>query len=316
MKVRNLVRFSAGAAFLLVGMLTLASPPPAGLGYHLIKTIPMPKTPRETFDYLTVDSAGRRVYVSHGSEVEVVDMDSGAVLGTVGGLKGCHGIALDKELGKGYITDGTAASIVVFDLATFKVTGMVKGEPDADAALFDPASKLIFAFNGDSKSATVIDPTKDTVVKRIDLKGGPEFPASDGMGMVYDNNNETNEVMQIDTKTLEIKARWSAKPAGGLTAMAIDGPHRRIFSAGRNPQMLIMMDADNGKVIQSFPIGSGVDAVAFSSRRLVWCLRPRAKAKYASSTRIRRTSSASLTCWTPRTAARRWASTLRRTTSM
>jgi YVTN family beta-propeller protein len=166
-------------------------------------------------------------------------------------------------LGKGFITDGTAAETVVFDIATLKVTNRVKGEPDADGIVFDSASKMIFAFNGDSKSVTVIDPAKETVVKSIPLGGGPEFPVADGKGIVYDNNEGTNEVVAIDSKTLTIKSRWSVKPAGGPTALAMDILNRRLFSSGRNPAMLDLMDADSGKVLQSFPISAGVDANVF-----------------------------------------------------
>lgn len=262
MKISNLILVAACAASSMLGIFALASPQPQAAGYHLLKKVPLPATPGgEYFDYLTLDSAPRRVYISHGTEVDVVDADSGAALGAISGLKRCHGIALDKELGKGFITDGTAAEIVVFDIASLKVTGRVKGE--ADGLVYDPASKLVFVFNGDSKSATVIDPVKEMVVKRIDLHGGPEFPVADGKGMVYDNNEETNEVVAIDSHTLEIKARWPVAPAGGPTALAMDMAHRRLFSSGRKPQMVVMMDADSGKVMQSFAISGGVDANVF-----------------------------------------------------
>jgi DNA-binding beta-propeller fold protein YncE len=118
----------------------------------------------------------------------------------------------------------------------------------------------VFTFNGDSKNASVIDPVKETVVKTIDMGGGPEQPVADGKGTIYDNNEETNEVVVIDTKALTITSRWSVKPAGQAVALALDREHHRLFSAGRNPTMLVMMDADNGKVLESFPIGAGVDA--------------------------------------------------------
>jgi YVTN family beta-propeller protein len=264
MKAANIARFSVGALFSLLGVLFLANAKPQAVSYHLLKKVSLSATPGgEYFDYVTVDSGARRVYASHGTEVAVIDADSGAQLGTISGLKRCHGVALDKELGKGFITDGTAAEIVVFDIASLKVTGRVKGEPDADGIVYDPASKMIFAFNGDSKSVTVVNPITETVVKSIPLGGGPEFPAADGKGMVYDNNEETNAVVAIDSRSLTIKARWPVAPAGGPTAMAMDTQHRRLFSSGRNPAMLVMMDADSGKVIQSFPISAGVDANVF-----------------------------------------------------
>ena len=270
MKRSNFVLIAGGACALAMplalGVFAAASPQPApqAVNYHLLKKVPLPSTPGgDYFDYLTVDAASRRVYVSHGTEVDVVDADSGAMVGTIGGMKRCHGIALVKDLGKGYITDGTAAEAVVFDIATLKVTGHVPAAPDADAVIYDPASKMIFVFAGDSKAAIVIDPKTDKVVKKIDLKGGPEFPAADGKGMVYDNNEETNEVVAIDSKALTIKARWAVAPAGGPTALAMDIKNRRLFSSGRKPQFTVLMDADSGKVLQSMPISGGVDANAF-----------------------------------------------------
>jgi len=210
-----------------------------------------------------VDSAARRVYVSHGTEVVVLNADDYTVVGTIGGLKRCHGVAVVKSLNKGFITDGEAEKVVVFDLKTLKATGEVKTQPDTDSIIYDPASKYIFTFNGNSKNTSVIDPVKETVLKTIDLGGGVEFPAVDGKGMIYDNNEEKNDVVAIDSKTLTIKARWPVAPEGQAVAMAMDTKNRRLFSAGRNPQFLVMMDADNGKVIQSFPITAGVDANIF-----------------------------------------------------
>jgi YVTN family beta-propeller protein len=260
MKIASLGRFVGCLSFLLLGILALASPPT--VHYHLLKKIPLGAAPggREYFDYLTADSQARRVYLSHGTEVKVVDADSGAVVGTISGLKRCHGVALVQELGKGFITDGETGKVVVFDIASLKVTGEIKGEADADSIVYDPASKRIFVFNGDSKSSTVIDPASGTVVKAIPMGGGPEFAVADGAGMIYNNIEDTSEVVAIDSRALTIKARWPVAPAGQPTALAMDREHRRLFSAGRGPQMVVIMNADSGKVIQSFPISAGVDA--------------------------------------------------------
>jgi len=262
MKIPGLGRFVSCLSFVLVGVLALASPP-AG-NYHLLKKVPLGAAPGggEYFDYVTADAHARRVYASHGTEVKVVDADSGAVLGTIPGLKRCHGVALVEELGKGFISDGTG-KIVIFDTASLKVTGEVKGEEDADSIIYDPASKRVFVFNGDSKSATVIDPAKGTVVKSIPLGGGPEFAVADGKGTVFNNIEDKNEVVAIDSSTLTVKSRWPVAPAGQVTALAMDREHRRLFSAGRNPQKLVILDADNGKVIQSFAISAGADANVF-----------------------------------------------------
>src|ERR1700694_463644 len=251
MKFSSLVRLAVGVSFFLFPTYALASPPAAS--YHLLKKVPLPAAPGgiEYFDYITVDSAARRVYVSHGTEVVVLNADDYTVVGTIGGFQRCHGVVVIKGLGKGYVTDGDAQKVVIFDLNTLKVTGEVKtNQPDTDALIYDPASKYIFTFNGDSHNATVIDPVKEVVVKNIDLGGVVEFPAVDGNGMLYDNNEEKNDVVAIDTRTLTIKARWPVAPEGQAVALAIDTKNRRLFSAGRNPQFLVMMDGDNGKVIQ------------------------------------------------------------------
>jgi DNA-binding beta-propeller fold protein YncE len=261
--MRKLLSLSLLAPLALVGAVAVASP--AGPGYHLIKKIPLGAAPGggEYFDYVTVDSASRRVYLAHGSEVKVLDADNFSAVGTISGLKRCHGVLVLPDLGKGFITDGDAAQVAVFDLKTLKITGAIKNSPDTDSIVYDPVTKLIFTFNGDSKNATVIDPVKESVVKTIDLGGGPEYPVADGRGTIYDDNAEKNDVVAIDTATLKIKARWPVAPAGEPVGMGMDRKHRRIFSAGRNPQFLVLMDADNGKVLQSLPISSGVDANIF-----------------------------------------------------
>jgi DNA-binding beta-propeller fold protein YncE len=252
------------ASFALLAVITLASPPPEP-SYHLIKKIPLGAAPggHEYFDYVTVDADARRVYLSHGAEIKVMDADNFSIVGTISGLKRCHGVALIPELGKGFITDGDAATVVMFDMKTLKLIGEIKSYPDTDSIVYDPSSKLIFTFNGDSKNSTVIDPTKGAVVKTLDLVGAPEYPVADNKGMVYDNNEEKNDLVAIDTHALAIKGRWPVAPAGAPVSMGMDRQHRRLFSAGRGPQMLVMMDADSGKVLQALPISAGVDATVY-----------------------------------------------------
>src|ERR1700737_1499109 len=169
MKVFGMARIAAYVSFGLLGVVAL--PSETGSGYHLIKKIPLGAAPGggEYFDYVTVDSAARRVYLAHGAEVKVLDADNFSVVGTISGLKRCHGVLVLPELGKGFITDGDAAQVAVFDLKTLKITNEIKNSPDTDSILYDPASKLIFTFNGDSKNATAIDPVKQTVVKVTEM---------------------------------------------------------------------------------------------------------------------------------------------------
>jgi hypothetical protein len=276
MKFSSIGGFTMGSILALFGACFLlgssAQPKPPASGYHLIKTVSLPPAPGggEYYDYISVDADARRVYISHGTEVVVLNADDYSVEGKIEGLNRCHGIAVVKSLGKGFITDGdgkpgvTVQEVVIFDLKTLKVTGRVKtGHPDTDAIIYEPVTKHIFTFNGDSHNTTVIDAAKESVITNIDLVGKVEFPAVDGRGMVYDNNPEKNDIVAIDARTNTIKSRWPTSPEGAPTSMAIDQKNRRLFSGGRGPQYVIMMDADSGKVLSSYPISAGVDANAF-----------------------------------------------------
>jgi hypothetical protein len=237
-------------------------------GYHLLNTYKFDAAPgstREYFDYVTVDAAARRVYLSRGSAVEVMDADSGANLGFIPGFKRQHGVALAPEFNRGFISDGEAAKIVIFDLKTLKAIDETKSDPDTDCVVYDPASKKVFSMNGDSKSSTVVNAKTGEAVKTIALGGAPEFAVADGKGMIYANLADTDQIAAIDTAKLEVKTRWPVAPAGEPTALAIDREHRRLFSAGRKPAMLAVLDADSGKVIQSFPISAGTDAAAYDA---------------------------------------------------
>ncbi len=253
-------------ALLLLGSLAVARPPEGS--YHLLNQYSFGAaegSTREYFDYITVDSSARRVYLSHGTEVKVIDADTGSLIGNITGLKQVHGIAVAEEFGRGFISDGAQGKVIFFDLKTLKVTGEANAEKDADCVIYDPASKQVFSMNGDSHSSTAIDAKSGKVTGTIALGGAPEFAVADGKGKFYVNLEDKNEVLAINSRTRTVEARWPVAPAGGPTAMAMDAKHRRLFSAGRDPQMLVMMDADNGKVVQSFPISAGVDAAAFDS---------------------------------------------------
>jgi len=251
------------SGLLAVATLAIARP---DSGYHLLNTYKFGAAPGSTgeyFDYVTVDAAARRVYLSRGTAVQVMDADSGALVGYISGFKRQHGVALAPEFNRGFITDGTLAQVTIFDLKTLKTLGAARSEPDTDGVVYDSVTKRVFTMNGDSHSSTVIDAKSGDVIKTIDLIGSPEFAVADGKGMIYANLANKNEVAAIDARALEVKSRWPTAPSGGSTALAIDREHRRLFSAGRNPAILVVMDADSGKIIQSFPITAGTDAAAF-----------------------------------------------------
>ena len=245
-------------AALLLGGLVLATPSEGG--YHLLRKHELGAAPggKEYWDYITFDASTRRLYISHNTEVKVVDADSGATVGSIPDLKRVHGIALVPDLGRGFISDGGADEAVVFDLKTLKVSGHIKTGGNPDCILYDPASKHIFTMNGKSNNASVIDPATATVVATIPMGGRPEYAVADGKGMIYDNIEDKDEVVALDSRANTIKARWPIAPSGGATAMDMDVQHRRLFIGGRN-KVLAIMNADTGKIVQTFPIGDGVD---------------------------------------------------------
>ena len=264
MKSSGFGRVASGLVLIVLGAASVVMA--AANGYHLLKKYSFGAaegSTREYFDYVSVDSAARRVYLSHGTEIKVIDADSGALVANITGLKQDHGVAVASEFGRGFISDGGQGKVIIFDLKTLKVTGEAKADNDADCVIYDPSSKHVFVMNGDPHSSTVIDAKSGSVVGTIDLGGGPEFAVADGKGTVYINLEDKSELVAIDTATLKIKSRWPLAPAGAPTALAMDVQHHRLFSAGRNPQMMVVLDSDSGKVIQSFPISAGVDAAAF-----------------------------------------------------
>jgi DNA-binding beta-propeller fold protein YncE len=264
MRLHGPGRLKIGALIALFGSVSLLTA--ATKQYHLLTKYSFGAaegSTREYFDYITVDSAARRVYLSHGTEIKVIDADNGALIGNITGLKLDHGVAIAGEFGRGFISDGLQGKVIVFDLKTLMVTGEVDADTDADCVIYDPFSKRIFVMDGDPHNTTVIDPNSDAVIGKIDLGGGPEFAVADGKGTIYINLEDKNEIVAVDSDSLKIKSRWPVAPAGGPTALAMDVQHRRLFSAGRDPQVFVVLDSDNGKVLQSFPISGGVDAAAY-----------------------------------------------------
>jgi outer membrane protein assembly factor BamB len=244
-------------------------PAQASLEYHLFHTYSFAAAPgssREYFDYMFFDPTSRRLYLSHGSEVLVVNGDTGQEEGKISGLKMSHGTAISHDSGRGFVSDGEQGKAIIFDLKTLKLVGEANTAPDADCIIYDSASKRVFTFNGDSKNATAIDPETGKPVGSIDLGGGPEFAVADGQGMIYNNLEDKSEVLAIDSRALQVKSRWPIAPAGAPAPIAMDREHRRLFVAGREPAMLVVMNADDGKVVQSFPISNGADAEVYDPK--------------------------------------------------
>ncbi|HEY6270955.1 MAG TPA: YncE family protein [Terriglobales bacterium] len=216
------------------------------------------------WDYLTYDAAGKRLFISRATRVQVVDPAKGTVIAEIPNTNGVHGIALAHDLGKGFTSNGRDNTVTVFDLKTLKETGRItlEGAQNPDAILYDPYSKRVFTFNGRTSNATAIDATKDTVVGNIPLDGKPEFAATDGKGKVFVNIEDKNELTAIDSKTATVTNTWPLTGCEEPSGLAIDLKHHRLFSGCHNKVMAVT-DAENGKVLTTVPIGEGVDANAF-----------------------------------------------------
>lgn len=223
------------------------------------------------WDYVTVDAANHRLLVTRSTHTQAIDVDSGKVLGDIPGQKRSHGTALVPAAGRGFITDGGSGAIVVFDLKTYAVLGTLAAMPDADGILYDKPDGLVLAVSGDGNALMTfkpgIDPAKDKVDPPIALGGSPEYLAYDGAGKVYINLADKDLVAVVDLKTRKVIARWPVAPGGRPVGMAIDRKGHRLLIGCRNPQRLVVLSTDTGKVVDSVPIGAGVDAVRFYDGR-------------------------------------------------
>ena len=215
------------------------------------------------WDYLTYDADGRRLFITRGSHVMVVDTKTLKVTGDVPDLQAIHGVALAPELSRGFISNGGDNTVTVFDLKTLKKLDSIKVGDRPDAILFDPFSKRVFTFNARSHDSSVIDAASGKVVGTVPLGGKPEFPASDGKGRLYVNIEDKSQISEIDVSKLSVLNTWSIAPCEEPSALAFDVEHHRLF-AGCGNKMMAVVDSGSGKVITTVPIGEGVDAGRFN----------------------------------------------------
>jgi YVTN family beta-propeller protein len=255
----KLMRALFVATILTLSCASFAAPAPS-TSYSVLKKIPIPG--QGSWDYLTVDESARRLYVSHGTQVEVIDIDSGTVVGNIPKTPGVHGIAIAEEFGRGFVSNGQASNVTIFDLKTLKPIADVPTGKKPDAIIYDPATKRVFAFNGDSNSATAIDAATGKVAGTVDLGGGPEYAVSDGKGYVFDNLEDESQVVKINARDLKVEQRWPTAPGAKPASIAMDRENRRLFIGCRSKVMAVM-NADTGQVITTVPIGDHVDATAF-----------------------------------------------------
>jgi YVTN family beta-propeller protein len=233
--------------------------------YKFIKSIPIGG--EGGWDYLSIDEKTRKLYVTHASKIVIVDLTQDKVVGEIADTPGVHGFAIAPELGRGFASNGTEASVSVVDLKTLKTIAKVKTGENPDAILYDSTHSEVYAFNGRGKSATVINAKSNNVVSTVPLPGKPEFAAEDRLGeRVFCNIEDKNEVAVIEMKTHAVTATWPLSPGEEPTGMAFDAVHHRLF-VGCHNKLMTMLDSDTGKLVAKAPIGAGVDACAFDDAK-------------------------------------------------
>jgi DNA-binding beta-propeller fold protein YncE len=248
------------AALALLGWAYTAGADTPASGYHVVKTIHLGG--KGGWDYLTMDPDAHRLYIARSDRVQVLDVDSGKLVGEVAHTPGVHGVALVPRLKKGYASNGRDSTVTIFDLETLAETARPKVGEGPDAILYDPASERVFTFNGRGHDATAIDVARGNVAGSVKLGGKPETAVSDEKGTIYVNIEDKSEIVAFDAKDLTVKHRWPLAPGKEPTGLAIDRERRRLFSSCHN-QKMVVLDADSGKVLADAAIGRGTDACVF-----------------------------------------------------
>jgi DNA-binding beta-propeller fold protein YncE len=230
--------------------------------YKLQKEIPVDGD--GGWDYLSIDPNMGHLFISHGTMVQVLDVKSEKTIGIIPNTMGVHGIALVPESGKGYISDGRIDSITIIDCNTLSTLGKIASTgKNPDAIIYDPFSKRVFAFNGRSSNATAIDVNTNKIAGTIQLSGKPEYAVPDGKGKMFVNIEDKSTIVKFDPVTLKVEAEWPLAPGTGPSGLAMDKKNNRLFSACSDSKLMVVMDATNGKVIQSLPMGAGCDGLIF-----------------------------------------------------
>ncbi len=266
---RSLARIAAGGLFMLPAI-TSGAQSAAAAGYHIVKTIPIGDD--GGWDYVSIDAAARRLYVSHATKMVVIDIDRDTVVGELTDTPGIHGIAIAPELGRGFTSNGRDSSVTIFDVKTLAVLGRVKVTgANPDAILFDAATRRVFTFNGRSANATALDATNGAVLGTIALAGKPEFAQTDGKGRLFVNiETDPGQIQVIDSRTLTVTATFTLTGCDAPTGLAYDRTRDRLFSVCGN-RVLIVSNPTTRRVVTSIPIGPGVDAVSYDeSERLLF----------------------------------------------
>ncbi len=254
------VTAALGVAVFTGAFLLAVSAAPGASGYKVIKTVPI--SGEGGWDYVYVDSDARRIYVSHATQVVVLDADSYEVVGSIPDTQGVHGIAIASDLGRGFTSNGRSNDVTIFDLKTLKTIGTVKTDANPDAIVYDSVSRRVFTFNGRGKNTTAINAADGTVAGTLALGGKPEFAVADGKGSIFVNNEDTSELIQIDSHKITETHRWPLAPCKSPSGLAMDRKNRRLFAVC-DEKVMAVVNADTGKVVATPTIGEGVDASAF-----------------------------------------------------
>jgi len=232
--------------------------------YHLIKKIPI--SGDGGWDYVAADSEGRRLFVSHDTELIVLDLDSGAVVGKIKSGEDTHGAAIARELGRGFISASDPGSVTIFDLKTLAVIDKVRVGDDPNGIIYDHATNRVFTADRGSKRVTAIDAKSGKVIATSENLGGrTEHLAADGAGHIFLNMQSLNTTLKLDAQTLKVLATWPTSPCEAPSSMDMDRAHERIFIGCRGSGSMAVMDANTGKIVATQSIGKGVDAAEFHS---------------------------------------------------
>ena len=250
----------SGLALFAASRLRAAPQSTGGSGYHLVKKVKLGGP--GGWDYLEVDPATHRLFISRGTHVIVVDPELGKIVGDIPDTKGVHGIAIANEFDRGYTTNGGTSDSTMFELTSLKVLGTTKTDKDTDAVIYDPFSKRVFAFNGDANTASALDAATGKLVGTFPLGGGPEFGASDGKGKIFVNLEDKSSLVKFDSKSLKIENTWPLAPCESPSGLAIDAANE-ILVVGCHNKLMAFVDGNSGKVLGTVPIGQGVDANRF-----------------------------------------------------
>jgi len=235
---------------------------PEAYAYHVLSTSVVGG--EGGWDYLTLDGSARRLYISRGTHVMVLDADSCKQTGDITNTPGVHGIAIAPALGRGFTSNGGDSTVTIFGLADLKEIARVKVGQRPDAIMFDPATSRVFTFNAGTSDATAVDAATGAVAGSVPLGGKPEFAVSDGKGTIFVNIEDKSEIIAFDAKTLAVKHHWPLAPGEEPSGLSIDIKHHRLFSTCHNNKMVVL-DSESGKVVATPAIGAGTDASAFDS---------------------------------------------------